>query len=324
MKKIALLFLCFSCSMLFAQRVENVHAKQAGDRIYIYYDLISSPDYENFDVAILASVNDGSRIKLREVSGEVGQHIRPGTNKRVVWDVMEEVSDIRSVRFYVQAIPHETSRPRVSVHYDRFDWPEPDRYHTEIRCDDKPAARPVRPTRAAPPAKPAPRPEPRPAPAAPKKKKRKSRGLFVAYNLSKDMPYGGRIGRLAGIGSYMAVRVGNGAPGEDDPFSTGSFMVGPTLRLIKTRAVKIYAYGGLGIGRWYVDNEGHGGHFSPTPFPGSRPTSRPDQGAFATGLEYEWGGILTLGRLTFTGGVATLRDYESVTTLGIGFTFGKY
>lgn len=299
MKKIILLLLSFCCVHAYAQRVENVHAKQSGDRIYIYYDLVHPSCNDKFDVAVLASVNDGSRKKLSSVSGDVGDDILPGKQKRIKWEVLDEVDNLNTVRFYIQVEPAETktqvkTHVTTRVHYGRY---TPPKYHTSI-CN---------------------KPE-----KTNKPKKRKSKGLFFAYNASESMHYGGRIGRLNAIGSYMAVRVGNGAPGEDNPFSTGSFMVGPSLRLIKTRSVKIYAYGGLGVGRWYTGQD--------VPFrdrqdlfPGTSPTSRPPsaQDAFATGLEYEWGGIVTLGRLTFTGGITTLRDYRSEATFGLGFTFGS-
>ncbi len=331
MKKFVLLAICLYSSNIFAQRVENIQAEQRGDKIYISYDLIDHSCCDNFDIALYASLNeecsnDDNRRKLREVYGDVGRQIRPGRDKVIVWNVLDEVDELKNVRFFVQAKNLTPHAPRAVVassstmsygSYGRHVAPKlpgvPSLYEsphrratTIIVHSDRQAS-----------ASPSPSPSPSPSRSYTydydhhrKKKRKKSKGIFLTYNASEHMRYGGRMGRLSGIGSYMAVRVGNGAPNDEEAFSTGSFMVGPTLRLIKTRPFKLYAYGGMGYGKWFIARK-HG----------SQPTL--GDNIFASGVEYEWGGILTIGRLTFTGGLTTLRSFRSEATFGLGFTFGS-
>lgn len=291
MKQLVPFFLfCLALHPLVAQRVENVRSEQRGDLIYVYYDLIGSDCCEEFDVLLFADFDqcgDRDNLQLREVSGDVGTNVRAGRDRKIVWDVLEEVDRLGSVQFSVRAYPLRTA-PKP-----RYTYEEPPRHdpHPQVKV--------------------APAPPPREVPEVhePKKKARqKSTGIFMAYNASERMPYGGRIGRLSGLGSYMAVRVGEGAPGEEALFTTGSFIVGPTVRIVKSRAFKMYLYGGVGIGRWYIN---------------SRNDGRDYYHQFATAPELEWGAIMTLGRLTFTGGVSTLRDYHSEANFGIGLTFGS-
>ena len=355
MKKFFLLIITLYSTQLFAQRVDNIYAEQKGNKLYVYYDLDDNSCCDRFDIALFATLNgDYEKRKLREVSGDVGHDIRPGRENVIVWDVLDEIDELENVRFYVQAKSLTPQAPRAVVGSSS-------NVRYSCNCDEERTSYgqhdvttlPGYPRQYTPAVVETTTPQTRTEVIIiednrdrdrdwdrnwernierdwdrrwddhddddddgddedrhdyKERKRKKSTGIFMTYNASERMRYGGRIGRLAGIGSYMSVRVGNGAPGAEELFSTGSFMVGPTLRIIKTRPVKVYVYGGAGYGKWYLASKRGVGQ---------------TEHIFANGVEYEWGGIVTLGRLTFTGGMTTLKDHRSEATFGLGLTLGS-
>ncbi len=72
----------------FSQQVKNVHFEQVGKQIHIYYDLTGTGTYM---VKVYCSTNDGNSWgnPLQSVNGAVGNEIKPGNKKKVVWDVLK-------------------------------------------------------------------------------------------------------------------------------------------------------------------------------------------------------------------------------------------
>ena len=76
--------------------VSNVRAKQrAGSRLVdITYD-VADPDSPKLTVYLKVSADGGATWKgpVELVSGDVGQHIAPGTAKKLVWDAGKEMAN---------------------------------------------------------------------------------------------------------------------------------------------------------------------------------------------------------------------------------------
>jgi len=82
--------------------VSNVQAKQReGSRLVdITYD-VADPDSPTLTVYLKVSPDGGKTWKgpVELVSGDVGQHIAPGTAKKLVWDAGKEMANQFGVKF---------------------------------------------------------------------------------------------------------------------------------------------------------------------------------------------------------------------------------
>lgn len=88
-KLIQILFFIFFTLTLNAQVVSNVHFEQIGKQIHIYYDLNGE---ENYNIIIYCSEDNGNNwgSSLVNVSGDVGEPQEHGTDKLIIWEVLEE------------------------------------------------------------------------------------------------------------------------------------------------------------------------------------------------------------------------------------------
>jgi uncharacterized protein (TIGR02145 family) len=84
---ILLLGLCWM--RLSSQTITNVVATQDGDNVVITYNLECEG---SADIALYYSEDNGSSFKgpLKTVSGDVGEQVQSGTNKRISWSVLKD------------------------------------------------------------------------------------------------------------------------------------------------------------------------------------------------------------------------------------------
>ena len=108
MKKHILLALCFSfitCAST-AQSISNVKFEQSGKQIAIYYDL-SGEAGSSYGISVYCA-QDGSAnwgAPLISVNGDVGNNIKPGINKKIYWNVLNEKENlIGDIRFKIESI----------------------------------------------------------------------------------------------------------------------------------------------------------------------------------------------------------------------------
>jgi len=78
--------------LLHAQRVDNVIATQQDKTIVVTYDLLGLADGQTANVSLFCSENGGTSwgSKLRYVIGDVGEGIKGGYGKQIVWQLLEE------------------------------------------------------------------------------------------------------------------------------------------------------------------------------------------------------------------------------------------
>lgn len=106
MNKIAALLIYF---VLFftaasAQKVDSIRVEQSGDFIKIRYKIINSTPGQIYRVRVLCSINGGLNTELKSISGDHGDQVIGGKPEYwVVWDVLRDVEDIKSVDFIVRA-----------------------------------------------------------------------------------------------------------------------------------------------------------------------------------------------------------------------------
>ncbi len=91
----------------FSQKIENIKPSVVDDRIYINYDLTGIPVDQPVIIRVFLSTDGGKTYgePLKSVSGDVGIVVGPGINRRIIWDVFEEMEELDSedVKFRIQA-----------------------------------------------------------------------------------------------------------------------------------------------------------------------------------------------------------------------------
>ncbi len=73
---------------VFAQKVENVHARlTTSESVIITYDLLYSDLTKEFTVELFVTTNNGQSYTpvTKNIEGETGENIKPGKNKTVTW-----------------------------------------------------------------------------------------------------------------------------------------------------------------------------------------------------------------------------------------------
>lgn len=78
----------------FGETVKNVRFQVERDQIIIFYDLHGKDTYT---VTVHLSTDVGSTfpLQLASVSGDVGSDIKPGQEKKVVWDCLKDVENLK-------------------------------------------------------------------------------------------------------------------------------------------------------------------------------------------------------------------------------------
>jgi hypothetical protein len=61
-----------------------------GEKINLYYDLIDTVATRTYTIALYAS-QDNFISPLHQVSGDIGLEVKPGRNKRIVWNAKDEL-----------------------------------------------------------------------------------------------------------------------------------------------------------------------------------------------------------------------------------------
>jgi len=81
--------ICIAFPQLISQVISNVDFVQNDQNIEISYNLIGTDTNQKYDVTVFISKDGGltfDKKPLTQVSGDVGQNITPGINKKILWD----------------------------------------------------------------------------------------------------------------------------------------------------------------------------------------------------------------------------------------------
>jgi len=103
--------ICFLLAVLFRiasaqSSVQNVLGAQAGDNVLVTYDLVDNTQKEYY-VRLLYSKDGGISYssELKNVSGDVKGNVKPGTNRKIIWDARQEIGAFAGdVVFKVEAL----------------------------------------------------------------------------------------------------------------------------------------------------------------------------------------------------------------------------
>ena len=104
-KYVLYLFLCLFQINIFSQSVENVRFEQQGDQIMIYYDLITDDTKGNYSVNAYYTLDYGNTfLPLKSVTGDAGRNISTGKQKKIVWNVLDDVYELTGeIKFKITA-----------------------------------------------------------------------------------------------------------------------------------------------------------------------------------------------------------------------------
>jgi len=90
--------------------VSNVNFGQKGQKIEIIYNIAGAKFYQYFNVDIYVSIDGGLTFQgpLKEVSGDVGEGISAGGQKKISWNAFKEMPEFEgNVAFDVRALVME-------------------------------------------------------------------------------------------------------------------------------------------------------------------------------------------------------------------------
>jgi hypothetical protein len=98
MKLLKILFLLVGVCISFngvTQDVQNIRVNQSGNRINILYDLTGIGKAVNVD--LFYTIDNGQTWvgPLKFLSGEISNVLSPTTDKRIVWDALTEIGEIK-------------------------------------------------------------------------------------------------------------------------------------------------------------------------------------------------------------------------------------
>lgn len=77
-------------SVSHAQKASIKKVELAGDKIIVYYDLEDSNPGNEYQIQLYSSQSDFATA-LTRVKGDVGNEIKPGSDKKIEWSVREEI-----------------------------------------------------------------------------------------------------------------------------------------------------------------------------------------------------------------------------------------
>jgi hypothetical protein len=77
-----------------AQTVAISWVEIAGTKIIVHYDLETSNPNHEFSISLFSS-KDNFSAPLTKVTGDVGNEIKPGKDKKIIWDVVAELGNFK-------------------------------------------------------------------------------------------------------------------------------------------------------------------------------------------------------------------------------------
>jgi hypothetical protein len=90
MKKVLFLIaLPVSCSVM-GQQFSIKRLEVAGDKINLYYDLTDTIASRTYTITLFSSY-DNFISPVQKASGDLGLEVKPGSNKKIIWNVKEEL-----------------------------------------------------------------------------------------------------------------------------------------------------------------------------------------------------------------------------------------
>ncbi len=81
-------------SVVYAQKTLIKKVELAGEKIIVYYDLEDGNPNNLYQINLYSS-NNNFASPLGKVSGDVGNDVKPGTGKKIVWNTLEDLGSYK-------------------------------------------------------------------------------------------------------------------------------------------------------------------------------------------------------------------------------------
>ena len=95
----------------YAQSVTNLRTELKNGSMTVTYDLVAPSEEYVFEVKLYSSHNNYG-VAVTRVTGDVGVNVRPGTNKKLVWNVRDELGVFQgSLQVELSATPKLVGPP---------------------------------------------------------------------------------------------------------------------------------------------------------------------------------------------------------------------
>ena len=126
-----LLLIVFPFSV-FCQKVDSIKVEQTGDLIKIHYKILNSNQFQTFRVTLFCSINGGLESVPKSLSGDFGENVPGGRGDYLIlWDVLKDVDEVKSVDFSVRAELAKDETPKSS--HAQFKLTDPQKYWSRER-----------------------------------------------------------------------------------------------------------------------------------------------------------------------------------------------
>ncbi len=91
--------------------------EREGTKVLIHYDLVNASPVERFEIEVAFVDDEDFYYYPRTTTGDVGAGIRGGKNKRIVWDIFEDVDELGRVKAIVNisSITEEPGGPAYAL-----------------------------------------------------------------------------------------------------------------------------------------------------------------------------------------------------------------
>lgn len=105
-----LFVLMMTAGVVSAQDVKNVRAYHQDTVVYVMYDLKNISD-----ISLQVSLDDDNEkyITVRELSGDVGNDIKPGKDKRIMWDYRNDIGELVNSNVSFKIIADRTDISKI-------------------------------------------------------------------------------------------------------------------------------------------------------------------------------------------------------------------
>ena len=107
---------CITKANSFAQEFAIKKFEMAGETLNVYYDLLDSVSGHTYTVRVYSS-RDSYTDPVTKITGDVGQEVKPGVNRKITWSAREELGPDFEGKISLQV------RGKLYVpfiHFDRF------------------------------------------------------------------------------------------------------------------------------------------------------------------------------------------------------------
>jgi hypothetical protein len=88
--------------------VSDPRLEMVGNTIQIAYDILNSTSSQEFTVDLIVKDEDGNVLRTSALTGDVGEKVSGGKDKRITWDLEADRIEINAdiyVKVYVKAVP---------------------------------------------------------------------------------------------------------------------------------------------------------------------------------------------------------------------------